>query len=139
VGAGAGVDDMRAMDGMWGEDDTREVDETNRHFSGLRGLRPEVLGIDHGTNGMLIRERRVMVHNDVAILSDASDSDTLDYVSGEEEDVHDLNGVRHVYRDDTWSQNHFTYSPKPMDFLGRRGTTQNFHRIPSPLHLFQLF
>ena len=50
-------------------------------------MRPEVLGTDHWANGMHIREKRVMVHNDVAIFSGASNSDVLDYASGEEEDV----------------------------------------------------
>ena len=31
--------------------------------------------------------------------------------------VEDFNGVKHLYHNETWSQKHFNYSPKPMDFL----------------------
>jgi hypothetical protein len=110
--------------------------ETPNHAFALEGM-------GHGAYGMRGRERRVFVHNDVATLSGALDSNISNYGSQEEEDgnmvVEDFNGVRHLYRDETWSQKHFTYSPKPMDFIGRRGTTQYFHHVPSPLHLFQLF
>jgi hypothetical protein len=41
-----------------------------------------------------------------------------------------IDGVKHVYRNETWSQNSFTYDPKPKDFIGRRGTTQFFHQLP---------
>jgi hypothetical protein len=34
------------------------------------------------------------------------------------------NGVKHVYRDETWSQDFFTYDLKPQEFLGWRNTSQ---------------
>lgn len=51
----------------------------------------------------------------------------------------DVNGIKHVYWDDTWSTNFFTYGPKPKEFLGRMGTTKLFTHIPSIFTLFELF
>jgi hypothetical protein len=48
-------------------------------------------------------------------------------------------GIRHAYRDETWSQKSFTYYPKPQEFLGRKGTMQFFYNLPSILQLFELF
>jgi hypothetical protein len=140
VGTGDGVYDMQPLDDMRV---IYELDETDRHFARLRRQRAHVEGMGHRAYGMLGRERRIIVHNDVATLNGASNSNASDYESQEQEDantvVEDFNGMRHLYRDETWLQKHFTYSPKPMDFIGRRGTTQYFHHVPSPLHLFQLF
>jgi hypothetical protein len=51
----------------------------------------------------------------------------------------DMHGVRHVYRDETWSTKFFTYDPKPKEFRGRMGTTKFFVHMPSLLTLFELF
>jgi hypothetical protein len=32
----------------------------------------------------------------------------------DEEGIGDLNGVKFMYRDNTWNQDHFTYEPKRM-------------------------
>jgi hypothetical protein len=50
----------------------------------------------------------------------------------------DCNEIKHLWND-TWSRNNFTYDPPLMAFLGRQGTTCNFHRMPSMLILWELF
>jgi hypothetical protein len=51
----------------------------------------------------------------------------------------DVNAVKYMYRDETWSQKFFTYDPKRIDFVGSRGTTQDFDKVPSVASLFDLF
>lgn len=51
----------------------------------------------------------------------------------------DVNAVKYIYRDETWSQKFFTYDPKRIDFVGSRGTTQDFDQVPSVASLFDLF
>jgi hypothetical protein len=51
--------------------------------------------------------------------SEASEDDIEDNDGSGTTNI-DLNGVRHVYRDETWSKKFFTYDPKPMAFRGRR-------------------
>jgi hypothetical protein len=69
---------------------------------------------------------------------DISDSD-----SSEEEmegGVENINGVRHMYRDETWTKQKIAFDPPPMEFIGvggPRGTI--FHRMPTFMMLFQLF
>jgi hypothetical protein len=51
-----------------------------------------------------------------------SESDTSGLDSGSSDDDHDeegigdRNGVKFMYRDSTWNQDHFTYEPKPKEF-----------------------
>ena len=33
-------------------------------------------------------------------------------------DLRNGTGIKHVYKDDTWNQEHFTYDPKSHDFIG---------------------
>jgi hypothetical protein len=49
------------------------------------------------------------------------------------------NGVKHLYRDECWSQNNFTYDSMPMEFLGRNGTIDDHYHAPTILFLFHLF
>jgi hypothetical protein len=76
-------------------------------------------------------------------LSPQSSSDISEYGStGEEETNMEealRDGIRHAYRDETWSQKSFTYDPQLQEFLGRRGTMQFFYNLPSILQLFELF
>jgi hypothetical protein len=53
--------------------------------------------------------------------------------------IDDVNAVKYIYADETWSQKFFTYDPKPRIFVGRRGPTEAFHQVPSIAHLFDLF
>jgi hypothetical protein len=73
----------------------------------------------------------------VVELSEGSESEISKYEIEEEEDVIMgdplTDGVKHVYRDETWFQRSFTYNPKPRDFIGRRGTTQFFQHLPTML------
>jgi hypothetical protein len=44
-----------------------------------------------------------------------------------------IDGLKHVYRDETWSKKSFTSASKPQDFLGRKGIMQFFEHIPTIL------
>jgi hypothetical protein len=76
-------------------------------------------------------------------LSEGSESKISDYEIEEEEDATMgdplTDGVKHVFCNETWSQQYFTYDPKPRDFIGRRGRTQLFHQVLTMLQLFELF
>ena len=73
------------------------------------------------------KKRRIRVLKQVAQLSEGSESEISEYEMEEDEDVNikdsGKDGVKHKYREETWSQSFFTYDPKPMDFLGRTGTS----------------
>jgi hypothetical protein len=89
------------------------------------------------------KRRRIRVPRQVAQLSDGSESDISDYEIKEDEDVNvedsGRDGMKHRYREETWSQGFLTNDPKPMDFLGRRSTSQFFRLVPTILQLFDLF
>jgi hypothetical protein len=44
-----------------------------------------------------------------------------------------INGVRHEFQDNTWSQDFFTYDPKPREFFGLHGPHSFFAGIPTLL------
>jgi hypothetical protein len=50
-----------------------------------------------------------------------------------------MTGVRHDFQDNTWSQDSFTYDPKPREFNGSQGPHSFFAGIPTILQLFELF
>jgi hypothetical protein len=89
------------------------------------------------------RRRTMIVQRQVTQLSGRSESEISDYEIGEEDEsnpeVVELNGVKHVYKDETWSQNFFTYDPKPKEFTGRSCTSRVFPHLPSILQLWELF
>ena len=60
-----------------------ELNEIDRHFARLRRKQAHVEGMGHGAwaYGMLGKERRIIVYNDVATLSGASDNNASDYES----------------------------------------------------------
>jgi hypothetical protein len=78
----------------------------------------------------------------IAELSDNS-SEMAEY--DEEEDMEfdggevDVDSVRWRFRESTWSQSHFTYSPPRRPFSGRRGPVRHYHSMPTFLHLFDLY
>jgi hypothetical protein len=102
-------------------------------------------GIRHGTCEVTggLRHARATLYHSVTQLSPGSFTDMLD--SGTEEEgnanrgADDVNAVKYMYRDETWSQKFFTYDPKRIDFVGSRGTTQDFEEVPSVASLFDLF
>jgi hypothetical protein len=89
------------------------------------------------------RRRMIRIPRQVAELSEGLESEISEYEMEEEDatNVGDLvtEGIKHAYRDETWSQSFFTYEPKPRGFVGRRGTVQFFHNLPTILQLFDLF
>jgi hypothetical protein len=50
-----------------------------------------------------------------------------------------MNGMRHEFQDNTWSQEFFTYDPKLKEFFGSHGPCSFFAGIPTLLQLFDLF
>jgi hypothetical protein len=68
----------------------------------------------------------------VELGSEISEYETNDEDNGNSRDGESDAG-RHAFRDETWSQEFFTYDPKPMEFIGRRGTSQFFQFIPTVL------
>jgi hypothetical protein len=50
-----------------------------------------------------------------------------------------MTSVRHDFQDNTWSQDSFTYDPKPREFNGSQGPRSFFAGIPTILQLFELF
>jgi hypothetical protein len=99
--------------------------------------------VNTAVTASLQRKVRHKVDCPIPQLSGDSISDISDYETKKEEDANsgegDLSGVKHVYRDETWSIKSFTYDPKPKDFKGRMGSTKFFVQIPSNLILFELF
>jgi hypothetical protein len=75
-------------------------------------------------------------------LSDGSQSDISDYKMQEEEKAGregvDLNGVKHAYRDETWSNKFSTYEPQPRKFRGRRGASRFFSHLPTIMQLWDV-
>jgi hypothetical protein len=70
--------------------------------------------------------------------SDMSDSGTEEEGNANRE-ADDVNAVKYMYRDETWSHKFFTYDPKRIDFVGSSGTTKDFQQVPSVASLFDLF
>ena len=62
------------------------------------------------------------------------------YKTEEDDDAHmgDMvsEGLKHAYRDETWTQHSFTYASKPKAFVGRRGTMQ-FFELFWPFNIMQ--
>jgi hypothetical protein len=74
-----------------------------------------------------------------------SESDTSGLDNGSSDDDHDeegvgnWNGIKFMYRDSTWNQDHFTYEPKPKEFSGVSTPNVFWYRFPRFLQLFELF
>jgi hypothetical protein len=88
-------------------------------------------------------QRRPRAQNRLLQLSSSSELDISDeeVIDSEEEDggVENPNGVKHWYRDSTWSRGSFTYHPPPREFLGISRPSRTYARDPSPMALFDLF
>jgi hypothetical protein len=71
------------------------------------------------------------------------ESEISEYETDDEDNANNGGGesdvARHAFRDKMWSQEFFTYDPKPMEFIGRRDTSQFFYYVPTMLQLFDLF
>jgi hypothetical protein len=84
-----------------------------------------------------LRRRGQRVEGLFSQLSLESFTDNSEYDSEVQEDANmeDVvsDGIRHAYRDETWSQKCFTYDPKLQEFLGRQGTMQFFYHFPTIL------
>ena len=79
-----------------------------------------------------IQPRRTKMPPQVTQISGQSSGEFLEYET-DDEGSGKSNGVKHTYRDETWTKDFFTYDPKPKEFLGRRGTSQFFELLPTIL------
>jgi hypothetical protein len=55
-------------------------------------------------------------------------------LSEEESDGGDFDnggGIKYTYRDDTWKQDHFTYDPKPQDFIEVLEPIREWNQMPT--------
>jgi hypothetical protein len=91
-----------------------------------------------------VRRMRGTIHDRVTQLSRGSSIENEDTEFNEKNDDgntrdDESNGVKCLYQDECWLQNNFTYDPKPMEFLGRKGTTGDHYHAPTILFLFLLF
>jgi hypothetical protein len=109
---------------------------------------PQVTGeeyppVDPPVTTSVTRRRKARADLLITKLSRSSASDISKYDTEEEEDGNledgDFNGIKHIFRDETWNTNSFNYEPKPKEFTRRMGTTQIFPHIPAILTLFELF
>ena len=64
----------------------------------------------------------------------------VEWSNGESDgrDLRDGMGIKHVYRNDIWKQEHFTYDPKPHDFVGESGPNFFWNQFPTMMQLFGL-
>jgi hypothetical protein len=103
----------------------------------------EYVPVDIPVTAAVRRKRRARVDPVIPELSSGSPTDISEYDIEEDEGANsgdgDLNGIKHLFRDDTWNTKYFTYDPKPKDFTGRIGTSQFFEHTPTILTLFELF
>jgi hypothetical protein len=90
------------------------------------------------------RRRRGRVQTNIPMMQSGSESSIHEFESEEEEGSDgnghvDVNSVKYQYRNDTWGKENFTYNPKPMEFRGWEGGTQEWARFPTFMQLFALF
>ena len=45
----------------------------------------------------------------------------------------------HIFGDETWNQEHFTYDPPPLEFDGCGSSTSFYEGLPTLLQLWELF
>jgi hypothetical protein len=57
----------------------------------------------------------------------------------DEEGIGDCNGVKFIYWDCTWNQDHFTYEPKCMELRGDSIPNVFWYCFPMFIQLFELF
>jgi hypothetical protein len=54
-------------------------------------------------------------------------------------DFRNQNGIKHIYCDGTWKQEHFIYDPKPQEFVGVSKPNVVWNQFPIMMLLFHLF
>jgi hypothetical protein len=69
-----------------------------------------------------------------------SDDENSSISDDEEGALRDVNGILHLYRDETWDKGSFDYDPPRRAFTGCGGPIyEAHHRMPTFLMLFRLF
>jgi hypothetical protein len=91
------------------------VEASNAHHvhRECAGLQDGVMDADYlaeGNESFVPPMKRIRIHREVPQLSEGSESELS---------VSD--GIKHVYRDETWSHSFFTYETKPRGFFGKKG------------------
>jgi hypothetical protein len=72
--------------------------------------------------------------------SKLSNDDDSSMYDDEGWDPGDLNGIPHLYRDETWGKDSFEYDPPRRQFTRSGGPTfEAHHQMPTFLMLFRLF
>jgi len=96
-------------------------------------------------NPYIVQEKRKVqrkrVDNSALMLDDSLESEDA-YDGNESSDGGDPNnsdGVKHRFRNSTWSQSNFTFSLPPKTFVGARGPIRGFRTMPTFMQLFSLF
>ena len=60
-------------------------------------------------------------------------------VESDSGDLGDGTGIKHLYWDDIWNQEHFTYDLKPHSFVEASGPNVFWNKFPTMMQLFGLF
>ena len=82
------------------------------------------------------RGRHSIVPPLVTQLSNGSSTDNSEYEDERDEEVLEgvattnVNGIKFLYQDETWTLEFCTYDPPVHEFLGRRGNMQFFEMFP---------
>jgi hypothetical protein len=83
--------------------------------------------------------RRVGIPTTLTQLSIGLEGSIPDYETSvkddEDNENSDCNGIKHMFRDETWSQTNFTYDPPCMPFLGRQDNAKFFQNAKYVRHV----
>jgi hypothetical protein len=74
--------------------------------------------------------------------SESEGSESDEFLSDDDNEggeMGDPNGVKFLYRDSTWKKTHFTYDPKPQEFIGTSRANIFWRSFPTMLQLFEVF
>lgn len=99
-------------------------------------------GVRNSEVTMLVKKSR-RIEQQVTQLSEGSMSNIVKFEIEEEDDANteevDENSIRHIYHNESYREDNFTYNSKPIDFIDRGRTTNFFYALPILLLLFELF
>jgi hypothetical protein len=67
------------------------------------------------------------------------EEDRVSDMENEGGDLDNGGGIKYVYHDETWKQEHFIYDPKLQEFIGISEPTTRWNQFSTMLQLFELF
>jgi hypothetical protein len=96
------------------------------------------------TSRIGLRRMRDIMYFKIIQLSGGLNTENVGSKTNEEDDDantknDEFNGAKHLCQAKYWSRDCFICDPKPMEFLGRKGSIGSYHHTPIILLLFQLF